>query len=402
LLKRVVWCIAILTMIAGLVSGCKSEAGSPLSEKDAAVKIGYYSEAGYIERYGDKLEQSYPNLTYSVIPTVELMNGKQDPRTWAEENQVDVIYVPGAYISDFIASDLIINLDALIKMHKFDLSAYYPGVIDYLRTLGQGSVYAIPPAMSGNVLVYNKQMLEEKGLAFPDESPTWEQVLELAAAFPGQGLAVPWASADRLALKMGEGSGLALYKNDPVEVNVASKEWQALWQAAAETLRNASVLYGVSDIDPFMSGECALAVLSSRDYDALMLASMPFDYGFSSMPIGTGNVRRATDMTADGYLAIASSTKSTEAAFELLQLFLSPALNEWNNTLDLGVPTLQESSPEPFAKALYALEPTSSAELPEPFYKYGAEAMQQLVDEPGAIKDILQNMEQELEAELRK
>ncbi len=402
-MKRVVWCIAILTTIAILVSGCKNDSVSPLSENDAAVKIGYYSEELYVERYGDKLEQAYPNLTYSVIPTVELMSGKQDPRTWAEENQVDIMYVPGAYISDFIASDLIINLDALIKMHKFDLTSYYPGVIRYLRTLGQGSVYAIPPSMTGNVLVYNKQMLEEQGLAFPDGLPTWEQVLELASSFPGHGLDVPWASADRLALKMGEGSGLALYKQDPVEVNIASKEWQSLWLTAAKTLQSKSVTYGVLGVERFLSGKCAMAVISSRDYDALIKGKLPFDYGFSSMPAAQGSsVQRVADMEADGYLAVAASTRSTEAAFELLQLFLSPAFNEWGSPLDYGVPTLQAGSPEPFANALYALEPTKSVELPEPFYKYGAEAMQQLAEKPGEAESILQKLELELEAELRK
>ncbi|MOA22942.1 hypothetical protein D3C78_1435400 [compost metagenome] len=80
------------------------------------------------------------------------MKGKIDAKAWAKENDVDVIYVPENHFDEFISEGLILNLDTLIKKNSFDLEAFHPRVIEYARNIGNGSIYGIPPMMTGSRL----------------------------------------------------------------------------------------------------------------------------------------------------------------------------------------------------------------------------------------------------------
>jgi multiple sugar transport system substrate-binding protein len=80
-------------------------------------------------------------------------------------------------VPSYAADGVLEPLDPFIEASGYDLSDYWPGVLD--TTSFEGSVYGFPRDVAANVLYYNKDHFDEAGLTYPDDSWTWG---ELAAA----------------------------------------------------------------------------------------------------------------------------------------------------------------------------------------------------------------------------
>ena len=83
-------------------------------------------------------------------------------------------------VPSYAADGVLENLDPFIEASSYDLSDYWPGVVD--TTSFEGSVYGLPRDIGLDVLYYNKDHFDEAGLDYPDDTWTWDDLQAAAEA----------------------------------------------------------------------------------------------------------------------------------------------------------------------------------------------------------------------------
>lgn len=72
------------------------------------------------------------------------------------------------------------NLDPYIAASSYDLSDYWPGLLQFGQY--QGSQYGLPRDIDVSVLYYNKDMFDAAGVAYPTDAWTWDDLAAAAEA----------------------------------------------------------------------------------------------------------------------------------------------------------------------------------------------------------------------------
>jgi multiple sugar transport system substrate-binding protein len=78
----------------------------------------------------------------------------------------------------YAADGVLENLDPWIEAAGYDLSDYWPALLE--SAMYEGSVYGFPRDISIEVLYYNKDIFDEVGVAYPDDTWTWDDLLAAA------------------------------------------------------------------------------------------------------------------------------------------------------------------------------------------------------------------------------
>lgn len=91
----------------------------------------------------------------------------------------DVFWMHSNQAQKYMENGLLLDLtDKIAASDKIDLANYYPDIVS-LYTSG-GKQYAMPKDIDTIALWYNKTMFDEAGLAYPDDTWTWETLYETA------------------------------------------------------------------------------------------------------------------------------------------------------------------------------------------------------------------------------
>ncbi len=105
----------------------------------------------------------------------------------------------------YAAEGVLENLDPYIEAAGYDLSDYWPALLE--SAMYEGSVYGFPRDIGLEVLYYNKDIFDEVGVAYPDETWTWDDLLAAAEKLT---VVEPSGRVARYALGM-EGGKWALW-----------------------------------------------------------------------------------------------------------------------------------------------------------------------------------------------
>ncbi len=91
----------------------------------------------------------------------------------------DVFWMHSNNAQKYMENDLLLDLtDKISASDKIDMSHYYSDIADLYTS--NGKLYAMPKDIDTIALWYNKTMFDEAGLAYPDDTWTWETVYENA------------------------------------------------------------------------------------------------------------------------------------------------------------------------------------------------------------------------------
>ena len=91
----------------------------------------------------------------------------------------DVLIFSGKRVSAFSSKNTLLNLMPYIKRDQYNLDDFFPvGLADAQMT--EDELYYMPMEGSGTILYYNKDLFDEIGLKYPDDSWTWETFLQAA------------------------------------------------------------------------------------------------------------------------------------------------------------------------------------------------------------------------------
>jgi len=124
-------------------------------------------------------ERQHPDLNVTIInePGQRAMDKLQT--SIAAGKPPDVMSIHGAYFLPLAAKGALLDLEPLIKGDaQFDLADFYPQLLPICRY--EGRLYSLPRFASVYVLFYNKDLFDEAGVAYPDDSWTWDSYLAAA------------------------------------------------------------------------------------------------------------------------------------------------------------------------------------------------------------------------------
>lgn len=92
----------------------------------------------------------------------------------------DVFWMHSNQAQKYMENDMLLDLtDKISASDKIDLNNYYEGIVNLYQS--GGKQYAIPKDIDTIGLWYNKTMFDECGVAYPDDTWTWDDFADAAA-----------------------------------------------------------------------------------------------------------------------------------------------------------------------------------------------------------------------------
>jgi multiple sugar transport system substrate-binding protein len=126
----------------------------------------------------DDYKRANPNMELEITVKPVRAYMQELKTALAANEQVDVFNVDKAeQLATMIEEGLLYPLNELISRQKFDTSIYST---QFDRIKFDGVAYALPYRFSVFCIAYNKSMFRERGVPFPHDHMTWEELFDLA------------------------------------------------------------------------------------------------------------------------------------------------------------------------------------------------------------------------------
>ncbi|MBQ3794269.1 MAG: sugar ABC transporter substrate-binding protein, partial [Lachnospiraceae bacterium] len=91
----------------------------------------------------------------------------------------DVFWMHSNVAQKYMENDLLLDLtDKIAASDKIDMANYYDGIVKLYQS--NGKQYAVPKDIDTIALWYNKTIFDEMGVAYPDDTWTWQDFADAA------------------------------------------------------------------------------------------------------------------------------------------------------------------------------------------------------------------------------
>jgi len=268
----------------------------------------------------------------------------------------DVFFMRPDMAPAYITKQKLLNLSPYIQRDKVNTSEYYP--ILFTPFVCNSTIYGIPKDWNTLGIVYNKALFRQAGLAFPDDTWTWNNLREAARKLTHvtsegvvqYGISLPALSSRWLAF---------LFANGGSVLNASQTKSMFTTPAAVDALKfyssmqledHSSTLPGTLNASwsglVFGAQQAAMAIEGGWLIPFLKENYPNIDYGIAPLPLSPQN-KRANLLFTNAWAANAA-TKYPEASWELIQYMTSaPAQTHILNS-GLALPSLAELGNAPF------------------------------------------------------
>ncbi|HEX2236532.1 MAG TPA: sugar ABC transporter substrate-binding protein [Actinomycetota bacterium] len=180
------WLPAAAALVA--LAACNAGGGSEVSPETVVVWLPA-DNPGDIEvrqQLAERFEKAHPDIPVKV--TVIPSNGYNEKvfTTVAAGNPPDIFNSGDIIIPTIVSKDYAYDLNEFIEKENYDLSVFYPEVIEGLQF--QNKLVGLTDNWDTQVLYYNRDLFDRAGLEYPDGSWTWDDLRAAARALTsGQG-----------------------------------------------------------------------------------------------------------------------------------------------------------------------------------------------------------------------
>ncbi|MBP1042504.1 sugar ABC transporter substrate-binding protein [Vagococcus sp. BWB3-3] len=304
-----------------LTLGACSSSGDQASSESTTLTLSIWEtyEKEGMEQIAEAFEADHPEIKVNVEVTPWSQYWTKLEAASTGGTAADIVTMLSSEFYNYAANGQLMNLGELVKNGDIDVSAYRPEIAD-LYTF-EDELYTVPKDVDSLGLWYNKTLFDAQGLAYPDESWTWETLLETAKKLTDQekgtyGFAAPNTGQDGYNSFVFQNGGNFL--NDERNASTINQKNTV---EALQWFVDLSTKEGVSPTDDqlsendavtsFQSGKVAMVVQGSwmtsqfRDNEYTLK-----NCDVAVLPKGK---ERATQMNGKGY-AISAQTKHPEAA----------------------------------------------------------------------------------------
>ncbi|RME85301.1 MAG: sugar ABC transporter substrate-binding protein [Caldilineae bacterium] len=219
----------------------------------------------------------------------------------------------------YAAEGVLENLQPWIEKTGYDLSDYWPALLE--SAMYNGDVYGLPRDIGLEVLYYNKDIFDEVGLEYPNDSWTWDDLVAAAEklSIPGERYALAMEGG-KYQLWVGQNYGSILDDmRNPSKCTLtepAAMEGVKFFADLMDkgyAMRDADLSQAGGDTAVFLSGQAAMIIQNSSRVSAFNAAGMNYDV--EVVPIPKGGQRSASAGGAAWVMSAASDNKEEAWTF---------------------------------------------------------------------------------------
>lgn len=334
-MKRILILLTVTLALMLVVAACAvppapKEAAPAASEAPAASQEpvtltwafwGSPEEAKTHQKVADAFMAGHPNIKIEtmVAPWSDYFTKIQTLWAGGDSSVIpDVLFLWPT--PRYAAEGVLENLDPWIKKSGYDLSDYWPALLE--SAMYNGSVYGLPRDIGLEVLYYNKDIFDAAGLSYPDDTWTWDDLLVAAEklSIPGERYALGMEGGKyQLWVGQNHGSILDDMRNpskctldDPAAME--GVKFFADMMDKGYAMRDADLSQAGGDAAVFQSGQVAMIIQNASRVSAFNAANMNYDVAV--VPIPKGGQRSASAGGAAWVMSSGSDAK--EAAWTFL------------------------------------------------------------------------------------
>ena len=322
--------VSLLLLLIVAVAGC----AAPASGQDSMSKTtvtwalwGSPAEVATHQGVADQYMAENPDVSVEILaePWGDYFTKMQ--ALWAGGDEAiipDVLFLWPT--PQYAAEGVLENLQPYIERDGYDLGDYWPNLLESAKY--NGDVYGLPRDIGLEVLYYNKDIFDEVGVAYPDETWTWSdlraaadqlKIVDDTGRVERYGLGIEggkymlWVLQNNAALLDDFRNPTKCTLNDPRAVQAL--QFFADLMASNEAMSSSNLSQAGGDAAVFQAGQVAMIIQNASRVSAFNAAEMNYDV--SVVPIPEGGRRAASAGGAAWTMSSGSDNK--EAAWHFLR-----------------------------------------------------------------------------------
>jgi multiple sugar transport system substrate-binding protein len=338
--------IALGTMVSAamLLAGMPATAQSPTHEIEYSI-WGDPAELASQQALVDTFMTEHPDIKVKV--TVSDWNDYWDKLQvgLAGGNAPDVFAMDGPLFPDYQSRGVLLDLAPYIARDHFDLTALAdPAVAHFTTPEGQ---FGLPRDLNVVALYYNKAMFDAANLAYPDDTWTWDKLIEVGKQLTldtnGDGQTDQWGFYTETTDMENYWSSLVWQNGGEIISPDHTKTLLGSDQAVGGIQQLQDLIYThkimptpdlfVQTGDAFEQGQAAMEANGSWLVPTHLAAGI--DLGIAPLPAGPAG--HATSINPTGAV-VAASTKEPDAAWEFVKYLVGPEAQTQLMQLKAAVP----------------------------------------------------------------
>ncbi|MCS7459328.1 extracellular solute-binding protein [Paenibacillus doosanensis] len=368
----------LLSVSAGLIiptlAGCtKAKSADTNTERvlRIATSMGYGPDDEYFrQQFTEIFEFANPNIKIEIIPTMDdsYYYGRRDPNekpvdpmdklkeAMQGDNPPDVVMVGYEQLPDLISNNLLTQLDPMITKDKFDTSDMVPAVIEGLKKVGDGKLYAMTPTFNSSALIYNKAMFDEAGVPYPTDKMTWEEAFDLGRrlakgegenrkygfSFSTQSMGDIYYSMQMYTAPL----QLTMFDDKGEKMTVDSDQWERVWKTMLQLKQDkiipeqqdpaamkSRMMGGGEDFNPFsyddfLSSRVAMSIINYGQINQITNANKnaqnykgftPIDWDVVTLPVHPEAPDVGGYIGMNGIMGINAKAQNVEDAWKFIK-----------------------------------------------------------------------------------
>ncbi|MBD2865345.1 ABC transporter substrate-binding protein [Paenibacillus oceani] len=153
-------------------------------EKQEPIELMFWNsssggtEQGFMDTVGNAVKQKFPHITPKYIPTGK---GTLMPDLIAAGTTPDIVMssLPGIF-SGYLANGMQYDMTEQLNKYKLDLNQFEPTTIALIKQISNGAMFGLPYGSNTTHLLYNRDIFDKFGVAYPTDGMTWDDIYELA------------------------------------------------------------------------------------------------------------------------------------------------------------------------------------------------------------------------------
>lgn len=301
-MKKIISVLMVALMMGALLTGCFNAKPAESNNQPKLLKIlGYEHQVNELSQlfevshdvtveiidldkmYRDKEREIRENQTEeekqrNPYPQVDMYELMQEAMTGP--NRPDVVYLGQDTLPKLADEGLLLPLETYITKEKYDIEKIAPAVREGITELGNGTLYALAPTYYSSALFYNKDFFTARGVSFPTDGMTWEEIFNLARELKHEengkkryGLSFGWGDLSNQISTYAAPLGLTMFDEDFKTFTVDTPEMERIWNTIVD-LNNEGIIapqymgedeptdgkYNPYSYDDFISGRAAMKI----------------------------------------------------------------------------------------------------------------------------------------------
>lgn len=417
-----------------VISGCSTDKKKDVDYANnlnlsGTLKVMMNDGATFMWLYGNLFQMQNPKLH---LEFVELpATGLEDA---IKQEMPDVLALDLTQYEELANDGRLYDLTSLIANDHFDIKGIHQGIVGMLKSKGGDRLYGLSPTFSNTAIYYNKDLFDKRGVPYPSDQMTWDEVLKLAHRLAGQdqpefGMYV--GSFSDAVENIANSQGLSMIDPDTMKVTANTDSFKQIFETIAEAYRSKALEPLVAapspgadtaSYDPFMKGQCAM----KYDYYSFIGSNLqrlgnaqsnaPINWDVVTAPADPADRSLSSSYQLARIFTVNSEAGNSKAAWELVKFLNSDQMAQAKSRDSFFEPlsrTKYINNPEgKHLEAFYMQTPNADlpanddALLPEGFMG----TLHQLINEEGnllierkkTVDEVLSTIQQKAQAALDK